>query len=292
MAPRKGTRRACDACSVRKVKCDGGQPCSCCQAASWDCTYLKTHGKSGPKGPRRTTEAAIKKLQQRRRDNLESSAKSESDTSLEDGSPSTINFQIPKSITATSERTLEMYDWPEAISPRSNRAHSERQRISTSHLSHFFDLYQERGYSIWPVVDTGTLTTCLLTCPDDMEAYGLATAICAATISQFQINAEPDNPVGCKSHDSSALFEKEAKRSREESDHMENVTIASLLSTFFLHVYSANVGRMAASTVLLTEAISKAHIIGLHKSSYYQRFDAEQQQHSLRIYWLLFITER
>lgn len=292
MAPRKGTRRACDPCSVRKVRCDGDQPCSRCLATSWDCTYLKTHGKSGPKGPRRTTEAAIRRLQQRSRSDLEYQARSESDTSVEDLSPNSAEFPLLDPLPPTSDPPLDSSRWPDAFNFCVSDATLGPQRISTSSISHYIEVYQERGYAIWPVVDTDLLLARLLTHPEDMEAYGLATAICAATVSQFRIDAEPGSPVEGHFRVSSALFERESKRAREESDHLECVTIWSLLSTFFLHVYSANIGRMTASTVLLGEAITKAHILGLHKSSYYEDMTLEQQQHNLRIYWLLFITER
>ncbi|PSN61952.1 hypothetical protein BS50DRAFT_650362 [Corynespora cassiicola Philippines] len=291
MAPRKGTRRACDPCSVRKVRCDGNHPCSRCEAASWDCTYLKTHGKSGPKGPRRTTEAAIRRLQQRSRSTTDG-PRSESETSFDDGSPGSLDLPLMEAFPPTSDPEIDRLGWPDIISPTLAGAHKEPQRISTSSVSQYLEIYQARGYAIWPVVDTETLLARLLTDQDDMEAYGLATAICAATISQFQIDAEPGSPVEGHYRVSSALFEAESKRARKVSDHMENVTLWSLLGTFFLHVYSANIGRMGASTVLLGEAITKAHIIGLQKLSYYQPMEIEQQQHNLRIYWLLFITER
>jgi hypothetical protein len=291
MAPRKGTRRACDPCSVRKVKCDGEQPCSRCVAASWDCTYLKTHGKSGPKGPRRTTEAAIRRLQQRSRSDLGSTTRSESDASIE-GSPATVDGPPPDPLPPRSEPSLEDVEWPTAVDATINGGRRDSLRISPSPISRYLEIYQERGYAIWPVVDTETLLARLLTHPDDMETYGLASAICAATISQFQIDAEDGDPAEGHFRVSSALFETESKRARDESDHMEHLTVWSLLSTFFLHVYSANIGRMTASTVLLGEAITKAHVIGLHRLSCYQNITREQQQHNLRIYWLLFITER
>ncbi|KAF2174947.1 hypothetical protein K469DRAFT_647764 [Zopfia rhizophila CBS 207.26] len=296
MAPRKGTRRACDPCSVRKVRCDGNHPCSRCIAASWDCTYLKTHGKSGPKGPRRTTEAAIRRLQERSKTYV-NRARSESETSREDGSPSTIEFPLIGDLPPTSDPEFDSgFDgmgWPDPLlSPTFPSTQSPPTRISTSSISHYLDVYQDRAYAIWPVVDTEALVARLLTHQNDMEAYGLATAICAATISQFQIEAEPGSPIEGHYRVSSGLFEAEAKRARKEFDHMEHVTLWSLLSSFFLHVYSANIGRMAASTVLLGEAITKAHMIRLHKLSYYQPMNIEQQQHTLRIYWLLFITER
>ncbi|KAF1950113.1 RING-3 protein [Byssothecium circinans] len=292
MAPRKGTRKACDPCSVRKVRCDGFQPCSRCSAANWECTYLKTHGKSGPKGPRRTTETAIRRLQERSRSELQHGTGSESDTSLDDGSPSTIDFPLLDTLPPTSGGSLNGLSWPDMFNPMFPCVREEPQRVATASISYYLEIYQARGYSIWPVVDTEMLLARLLTHPDDMEAYGLATAICAAAISQFQIDAEPGSPVEGHFRVSSALFESEAKTARKMSDHMENITIWSLLSTFFLHVYSADTGRMSASTVLLGEAITKAHIIGLHKPGYYLGMDEGQRQHHLRVYWLLFITER
>ena len=164
--------------------------------------------------------------------------------------------------------------------------------MSISCISHYLDIYQARGYGIWPVVDAEALTARLLTHPDDLEAYGLATAICAAIVSQFSLDTEPGSPGEGHYRISSGSFEAEAKKARNESDHLENVSVFSLLSTFFLHVHAANVGRMNASTVLLGEAIFKAHILGLHKTVYYQHINAEQTQYALRVYWLLFITER
>lgn len=288
-APRKGTRRACDPCSVRKVRCDGNQPCSRCEAASWDCTYLKTHGKSGPKGPRRTTEAAIRRLQERSKSSHDDS-RSNSETSFDATSPSPT--ELPYIDTLPNIGGMQGDGWPDIISPSFPAAFKEPHRISTSCISQYLDVYQVRGYGIWPVVDAESLTARLLTHTDDFEAYALATAICAAVVSQFSINAEAGSPVEGHYRVSSNVFEQESKRARNESDHMENVSVFSILGSFFLHVYSANVGRMNASTVLLGEAIVKAHILSLHKASYYSIMGPEQVQHALRIYWLLFITER
>ncbi|KAJ7175433.1 hypothetical protein C8R46DRAFT_1078899, partial [Mycena filopes] len=43
--------RACDACSRRKIRCDGPNPpsgCSNCQAFSSPCTYIRHSVKRGP----------------------------------------------------------------------------------------------------------------------------------------------------------------------------------------------------------------------------------------------------
>ncbi len=275
-----------------KVRCDGNQPCSRCEAASWDCTYLKTHGKSGPKGPRRTTEAAIRRLQERSKSTQEGGSRSNSETSFDAGSPVSTELPYLDPISLLSEADVDPGVWPDILSPSLSATPQEPQRISIACLSRYLNIYSARGYGIWPVVDAEALTARLLTHPDDLEAYALATAICAAIVSQFSLDMEPGSPLEGHYRIPSATFEMEAKKARNESDHLENVTVFSLLSSFFLHVYSANVGRMNASTVLLGEAIFKAHIIGLHKPNYYEHLTAEQTQYALRIYWLLFITER
>lgn len=280
------------ATAVRKVRCDGNSPCGRCTAASWDCTYLKRHGKSGPKGPRRTTEAAIKQLQERSKLDIDARSLSDSDASFDHSSSSTVDFLLPDILTPVNGLEVHGWGWPDVIGPTWDRVRTAPQKISITCISHYFEIYQARGYAIWPVVDTEALLVHLLTHPEDMEAYGLATALCSATISQFPIDCELGNPVEDHFRVSSGLFEAEAKRARELSDHMESSTIWSLLSTFFLHAYSAHVGRMTTSTILLGEAITKAHIIGLHQQSHYQGMTAEETQHHLRIYWLLFITER
>jgi hypothetical protein len=291
VASRKGTRRACDPCSVRKVRCDGNQPCARCEAASWDCTYLKTHGKSGPKGPRSTTEAAIRRLQERSKSGLGDS-RSNSEASFEATSPSPTDPSYFDGLPTISNTEQDGTTWPDVSSPPLLAPSLERQRISITCISQYLEVYQARGYGIWPVVDAESLTARLLTHPDDLEAYGLATAICAAVVSQFSIDAEAGTPVEEQYRIPSNIFERESKTARDDSDHMENATIFSILSSFFLHVYRANIGCMNASTVLLGESIVKAHIYGLHKASFYTDLAPEQVQQGLRIYWLLFITER
>jgi len=263
------------------------QPCARCAAASWDCTYLKTHGKSGPKGPRRTTEAAIRRLQERSKSSQDVS-RSDSEASLEAGSPSPTEAPNFNPLPTTGNGIL----WPEVGAQSSSATLKDPPRLSISCVSQYLEIYQARGYGIWPVVDTEALTARLLTHPYDLEAYALATAICAAVVSQFSTNSAPGSPVQGHYHVSSSVFEKESKKARREADHLENTSASSVLSSFFLHVYSANIGRMNASTILLGEAITKVHVLGLHKPAFYAQMAPQETQHSLRIYWLLFITER
>lgn len=274
---------------MRKVRCDGNLPCARCEASSWDCTYLKTHGKSGPKGPRRTTEAAIRRLQERSK-NSQDVSRSDSEASLDATSPSPTELLNINPFPAIGHSIDNGIGWPE-VTIKSETS-NELQRLSISCISQYLDVYQARGYGIWPVVDTEALTGRLLTHPEDLESYALATAICAAVVSQFSHSSAPGSPVEGHYRVSSSAFERESEKARKEADHLENTSSSSVLGSFFLHVYSANIGRMNASTILLGEAIVKAHILGLHKPLFYARMAPKEIQHHLRIYWLLFITER
>ncbi|CAK4032642.1 sucrose utilization SUC1 [Lecanosticta acicola] len=52
VASTRQSKRACDCCRKRKVKCDGLDPCSPCKKASIRCAYLQPPKKKGPKGLR------------------------------------------------------------------------------------------------------------------------------------------------------------------------------------------------------------------------------------------------
>lgn len=61
--PKKKKRcRACDACSVRKTRCDDSRPCSQCVNNGLECTELRRRKKSGPKRLRKKTIDSIHSL--------------------------------------------------------------------------------------------------------------------------------------------------------------------------------------------------------------------------------------
>ncbi|KAJ5173944.1 uncharacterized protein N7500_001875 [Penicillium coprophilum] len=46
------TKRACDQCKFRKIKCSLSQPCKACQSMGFECTFLQPQKKRGPTGHR------------------------------------------------------------------------------------------------------------------------------------------------------------------------------------------------------------------------------------------------
>lgn len=59
---RKKYIRACDACAIRKTKCDESRPCRNCYSNNLECTELRERKKMGPKKLRNRTLETIKSL--------------------------------------------------------------------------------------------------------------------------------------------------------------------------------------------------------------------------------------
>ncbi|PWY89884.1 hypothetical protein BO70DRAFT_330003 [Aspergillus heteromorphus CBS 117.55] len=49
------TKKACDGCKIRKIRCGGGQPCQSCFNARIKCTYIRVQQPRGPQKLRATT---------------------------------------------------------------------------------------------------------------------------------------------------------------------------------------------------------------------------------------------
>ena len=291
-------RRACDACSVRKVQCDGRQPCRRCIASSFDCTFLKSRAKPGPKGPRKRTAEAIQNLQceasasRRQPECVTRDDRSERSwpSPLEPDQVSHVPFEGIPSCEGPLSRDVH---WTHAFAapPSPDVMQDMGTRIQTFSIAQSLKSYESRAYSIWPVFDIKSIISRLMTAAEDWEVYGLATALCAASTSQFQTSCAA-SPVADDGPVSASFFDGESRRARICYNHQERMTIWSLLTSFFLHVYASNIGKKTTSTLLLTEAVTIAHVLGLHKKGYYDSLDDDQQQYRLRVYWLLFISDR
>lgn len=57
------TKRACDGCKIRKIRCGGGQPCVACTNSRIRCTYIRVQQPRGPQRLRSTTKYLIEQTQ-------------------------------------------------------------------------------------------------------------------------------------------------------------------------------------------------------------------------------------
>ncbi|GLA35493.1 hypothetical protein AnigIFM63309_011333 [Aspergillus niger] len=146
------TKRACDECISRKVKCSGAWPCDTCQSAQKqvNCTYLKPARRRGPKVRRY------------------------------------IGGQGPEHATTGPLITPHVDPRDEGIARVEVEQHVS-STIPTEELVSVVRFYQQASYSVWPVVNAEVLLNKLEHGTPDIGTLCLAMALCAATMAQLQL---------------------------------------------------------------------------------------------------------
>ncbi|KAI7267297.1 hypothetical protein KC343_g922 [Hortaea werneckii] len=287
-------RRVCDACSVRRIRCNGHTPCAGCTNASLNCTRLRQRHKSGPKGIQGKTRDKLARLQQRQNDPSQSSPGDRNerrhvhDPDLLRRPPEQYPPTTTTTTTTTTPDSLIGDELPRAAAtPSPPPPTTYPYRVSLEHLTLYLDLYHHRLRPVWPIASRDALLARLNTSGDDIS-YAVASSICVATILQLQLAATDAN--GTALHPESMIDEIESLR--RANDYREHPSEDAICVSFFLHVSYLHVKKQATSTLLLREAISMAHMLDLHKPSHYNNLAETQANHHLRLVWLLYITEQ
>lgn len=269
--------KACDSCSVRKIKCSGS-PCDACREAGVACSSIRAFKKPGPKGPRSRTRQAIRNLQ----------------SSSDHGSSQLSN---PLAQSTSQHPHGHAYDHPSYLgsqsgstwnndqqSPQHARSRASARSIALHEFHTYLRHFTDRLSFIWPVLDVNQLLARLHDQTDHVS-YALATAICGATIAQLQIATHEHRHLPLSmAHD--------AERTRFLLDYHNSQLVDALLTCFFLHVLYSNIGKSTKALVCLREAITYAHILGIHQDAFYADLSDDSAQSHLRIAWILFITDK
>ncbi|KAJ0418991.1 hypothetical protein BJY00DRAFT_172710 [Aspergillus carlsbadensis] len=252
----------CDACSFRRVKCDGKNPCSTCVRREQPCTYLKVRKRRGPKGPRRSTNARVQAMQK--------------------------DLGIEKSFRMRGSSLSASDDSPASPQP-SDSPQPARRRIALSTYYTYIDIFRSQLYTVWPIVSINALKA-RLSDSESIESYALAAALCAATLAQLRLpgHNRPQEPLLVSSSD----FVRECIRFRADFDYQSTASLDSLLTSLFLHMYYANVDQIPLATFALRDAITHAHLLSLGNGQLHKDPQPENRQLRLRVYWILLVTER
>ncbi|KAL2818717.1 hypothetical protein BDW59DRAFT_181849 [Aspergillus cavernicola] len=274
--------RACDACSLRKIRCAGQLPCPTCIKAGFQCTFEKRPRKSGPKGPRGTTRARVNEQLQ----NLRSEQ------------------TVPKPPISSSPIPDEVTNWNNdglftsplvAVAPSPAPWESA---FTLSDVCAYLETYNQRMYPVWPVINVARLISALSADTNNCETCALAFAVCAGTGAQLQLNCDTREstgiglPNGMNPIPLADRFAAEAERCRSEYDYRESTTIEAILVPFFLHIYYGAKGKRQTSSFLLREAVTLCQLLDLDKEKTYQGLDPEEESYRRRTFWLLYVTER
>lgn len=166
----------------------------------------------------------------------------------------------------------------------------DQQRISHGLLRTVLLLYKERLYGIWPLLTAEDLIQRLEDETVSPELYSLATALCAATLSNLNQSVAHESlrePLTAES------LVNESRRVRATFDYMESVTLNTILTSYFLHIfYGRQTSRSQTATFYIREAITFAHLFGMHIEEMYAHHSVKDQQVMRKLYYLLFMTER
>lgn len=321
--------RPCDACALRKIRCDGDRPCSRCTNHSITCTDLRLRRKTGPKKIQDKTRqhissstyrgvaaaagldpasvpagASIPVVDRSSADGTKSNGQAANNAEDADFTsdfpseyPSDFSSNMPSGM--PSER-------PSAASqnPNGNRPNPAERAVTTGHylsidkLLPYLQVYQTWYYGVWPVLSVAHLVSRIVYDPsrgldfDSTSAYGLACAVAAAIARQVTFLTSSSH-ISLPNEISAKQFVDEALRARKSFDYRLHATQDLLLTAFFLYIYYVNIkGGVSASILYLREAISISQILGYHDTITYTHKTPAEVHHCRKIYYMLLVTER
>ena len=267
---RQKVRQACDSCHDKKIRCDASMPCANCEASELPCSYLSQPKKTGPKGPRIVRGPKIlkkKTVNLLERDNSLVSTK--------------FIAECQPSITADLGHGEQPFQ-PSPLIPID---------IIKSCVSAFFAL----KYPIMPILDRNETYAMLSHLHDSPENYGLITALCAVVILQPEALEPPVDgfPLDLANAPSSQMLIQETLRARQYSNYIEEPTLVSIHTSFFLFAALFCVNKDQSAWFYLREAATLLQVQHLHEEATYAKMlDDIYATRCRRTFWLLFITER
>ena len=258
------TKRACDGCHKRKVKCDGQRPCRNCQQSSLICTFDAIPQKKGPKGHRAKIISRLRE-QQQQRNRLGSHLRSDLDR-VEAGSSSVAAWAPTPGLLTT--------DVVEAC------------------IAFFF----ENMYPTMPILDRGRLQRQRQDMESSLETYCLIASLCAFMLIQpgMKISAvgDADEDVARDGTASGQAMVDEVIRVRKAVGYVESPTVASVVTSFFLFGSYFCLDKHNTAWYYMREATTLTDILGMGDENTYHTGDEIDNIRRRRLYWLLFVTER
>lgn len=251
-------KRACDCCHKRKVKCigNGTRPCRNCASAGLTCTYNAIPQKKGPKGSRAKVISELRETQHR---HLQA-----------------INATLPV-VTDT-------------FMPHTHLGRT-RGLLTPDLINACVDYFFLNVYPSQPILHRGKLAQTISLMELNVEAYCLVTSLCAYML--IQPNLMLSNNGGQTPGPSLGLtLLAESLRVRKGCDYLEEPSIMSVITSFFLFGCYFCLDKTNTAWFHLREATTLAYVTRLHEEDSYATLDPVEASRRRRLYWLLFVTER
>lgn len=127
-----------------------------------------------------------------------------------------------------------------------------------------------------------------------IEPYCKMAALCAYVLFQPNMSLPPNSRYGAEFSAAGLghLLLEEAIRVRKGYEYFENPTLLTIYTSFFIFCSYFRLDRQNAAWSYLRQALTFAHIMGLHEEETYKDEDFISATRKRRMYWTLFISER
>lgn len=250
-------------CHRRKVKCigEGLKPCKNCVSAGLTCTYNAIPQKKGPKGSRAKVLSELRENQ--RQSQL---------------APSSFDRSFgARSLSPAKAKTPGL--------------------LTIGLIEACVDYYFQNIYQTQPILHRQKVQQAIITMDHCVEAYCKLSALCAFVLIQPHLVLPPNVVVRTESgapsnFQLSCMLLEEAIRVRRNYDFIENPTLLTIYTSFFIFECYFCMDKQNAAWVYLRQAMTLAHILGMHEEDTYKSGDAIENSRKRRLFWVLFITER
>lgn len=130
-----------------------------------------------------------------------------------------------------------------------------------------------------------------------VEAYCLITSLCAFMLIQPGIVLKTGHVMGepassVTNPKMGAVLMEEAVRIRKGYDYVENPTVNTVITSFFLFGCCFGLNKHNSAWFHLREATALAQILGMQDENTYMFDNVIETSRKRRLFWLLFVTER
>lgn len=288
-------RQSCDSCRFRKVKCNRRQPCENCHAGGLRCQYLHSIRRKGARVGQGRRQSQLRRglIDPNNRTVFQIMTLTQDDVA----SPpiATPTQDVSRHDDAWDTASSSSHQLPETV------VHGRGEMLCVSIIAHI-QLFLKTMFPIMPVVDGDELLADAARLEElPPSRYALILALCAATRMQLGMDngscSQGQGPqveveVPLEPQLTGEMLVRLAETSLRQYSAIDDMTLDSLLASFFLFASYGNLNRPRHAWFYLHQSISLAQSLDMTHESGYQNLPSIEQEKRRRVFWLLFVTER
>lgn len=243
-----------------QIRCNGLKRCRNCSQAALECSYDAVPQKKGPKGSRANIISELRENRKRP--------------------------EPTKGLTQDFESSL--------VSPTFTRTPSLLNDGLIDSCADFFFTYM---YPTMPILHEEQVQQIVSDIDRSVEAYCLICSLSAFMLIQPGVELRTTMTVvgSTKSINDTALgtaLLDEALRIRKSYEYVENPTINTIITSFFIFGCCFALNKHNMGWLHLREATALAQLVGMQEEQHYMTSESKESCRERRLFWLLFVTER